>query len=141
MLGLANDAETAHIKSQALPKIVLINSKSDYIARDKQEINSGDIDIRAIAISMGQVHRTYPVSVSMATAVAAHIKGTLVSEIADNIKVGELSIGHPNGVMKVGVDVSLDGDGWTVPSATIFRTSRTIMEGNVIVPVSKLQPN
>ncbi len=138
MLVLANDAETAHIKSQALPKIVLINSKSDYIARDKQEINSDDIDLRAIAISMGQAHRTYPVSVSMATAVAAHIKGTLVSEIADNVKVGELSIGHPNGVMKVGVDVSLDGGGWTVPSATIFRTSRTIMEGNVIVPVSKL---
>ena len=141
MLDLASDAETAHIESQALPKIVLINSKSNYIARDKREINSDDIDLRAIAISMGQAHRTYPVSVSMATAVAAHIKGTLVSEIVDNVKVGGLSIGHPNGVMKVEVDVSADGDGWTVPSATIFRTSRTIMEGNVIVPVSKLQSN
>ena len=141
MLDLASDAETAHIESQALPKIVLINSKSNYIARDKREINSDDIDLRAIAISMGQAHRTYPVSVSMATAVAAHIKGTLVSEIVDNVKVGGLSIGHPNGVMKVEVDVSADGDRWTVPSATIFRTSRTIMEGNVIVPVSKLQSN
>ena len=64
-----------------------------------------------------------------------------IKEIVDNVKVGGLSIGHPNGVMKVEVDVSADGDGWTVPSATIFRTSRTIMEGNVIVPVSKLQSN
>ena len=141
MLGLSKDVETAHIESQALPKIVLIDSKSNYISRDKQEINSDDIDLRAIAISMGQAHRTYPVSVSMATAVAAHIKGTLVSDIVENVKAGELTIGHPGGAMKVEVEVTADGDGWIVDSATIFRTSRTIMEGNVIVPASKLQTN
>lgn len=141
MLGLARDAKTAHTKSQALPKIVLIESKNEYIARDKQKINCDQIDLRATAISMNQAHRTYPVSVSMATAVAAHVKGTLVSELVEKITEGELSIGHPNGVMKVGVDVSENTDGWSVPSVTIFRTSRTIMEGKVIVPISKLMAN
>tara|TARA_Y100000590_G_scaffold441315_1_gene567820 strand:- start:4952 stop:6112 length:1161 start_codon:yes stop_codon:yes gene_type:complete len=139
LLGISNDVETAHNESQALPKIVLIDSKSTYVSRAKQEINSANIDLRAIAISMGQAHRTYPVSVSMATAVAANIRGTLVSEIVKDIKVGRLSIGHPGGLMKLEVDVTLDGDVWTVGSATIFRTARTIMEGNVIVPTLKLR--
>ena len=65
----------------------------------------------------------------------------MVSELVEKITEGELSIGHPNGVMKVGVDVSENTDGWSVPSVTIFRTSRTIMEGKVIVPISKLMAN
>ncbi|MDP6771897.1 MAG: PrpF domain-containing protein, partial [Anaerolineales bacterium] len=68
-------------------------------------------------------------------------KGTLVSDIAENVRAGELTIGHPGGAMKLEVKVTADGDGWIVDSATIFRTSRTIMEGNVIIPASKLQTN
>jgi len=141
ILGLATNVEKAHAESPALPKIVLISSTSDYIARNKQKVNSKDINLRAIAISMGQVHRTFPVSVSMATAVAAHVKGTLVSNIVRNVKLEELTIGHPGGVMKVGVEVAEARGEWLVNTATIFRTSRTIMEGNVIVPASKLQMN
>ena len=141
MLGLAPDSNTAHTEFQALPKIVMIEPKSSYIARDKKKIDLDLIDLRAIAISMNQAHRTYPVSVSMATAAAAHMSGTLVSELTKNLRDRELCIGHPNGVMKVEIDVLESPDGWKVPSVTLFRTSRTIMEGKVIVPFSKLIAN
>ena len=141
MLGLAPDSNTAHTEFQALPKIVMIEPKSSYIARDKKKIDLDLIDLRAIAISMNQAHRTYPVSVSMATAAAAHMSGTLVSELTKNLRDRELCIGHPNGVMKVEIDVLESTDGWQVRSVTIFRTSRTIMEGKVTVPFSKLITN
>ena len=77
----------------------------------------------------------------MATAAAALMTGTLLSELTKNLRDRELCIGHPNGVMKVEIDVLESPDGWKVPSVTIFRTSRTIMEGKVIVPFSKLIAN
>ena len=136
---LDSDWETKNILEDI--RCVMIEPKSSYIARDKKKIDLDLIDLRAIAISMNQAHRTYPVSVSMATAAAAHMSGTLVSELTKNLRDRELCIGHPNGVMKVEIDVLESTDGWKVRSVTIFRTSRTIMEGKVNVPFSKLITN
>ena len=48
-------------------------------------------------------------------------------------------IGHPAGVLEIGVEVGRSPDGqWRVPRVTVDRTAREIMRGSVLVPESYL---
>ena len=86
---------------------------------------------------MGRFHRTYPISVAMATAAAAKMPGTVVARCASG-GAGPVRIGHPAGVMPVECSVERRGGGWRVRSVTTYRTARRIMEGHVLVPSSRL---
>ena len=140
-LGLCSTLDDAHERQRAMPKIAMVALPAHYETGDGRHIEPGEVDLLARAISMERTHRTYPGSVSMATAVAAQVPGTVVSEAADVNwdGVGPVRIGHPAGVMAVDADVRADGAGWRVPSVTTYRTARRIMEGHVLVPGARLE--
>ncbi len=140
-LGLCNTLDDAHERQRAMPKIAMVAPPAHYETGDGQHMEPTDMDLLARAISMERTHRTYPGSVSMATAVAAQVPGTVVSEATavDRDGVGPVRIGHPAGVMAVDADVQADGTGWRVPSVTTYRTARRIMEGHVLVPRTRLE--
>jgi 2-methylaconitate cis-trans-isomerase PrpF len=139
-LGLCSTLDDAHERQRAMPKIAMVAPPAHYETGDGQHVDPTDMDLLARAISMERTHRTYPGSVSMATAVAAQVPGTVVSEAVEVNQngVGTVRIGHPAGVMTVDADVRADGAGWRVPSVTTYRTARRIMEGHVLVPQSKV---
>lgn len=138
-MGLCETPEEAHSRLRAVPKVVLIAPPARYETSDGRRMAAADMDILARAVSMERFHRTYPASVSMATAVAARIDGTLVSEAAMGAVPGPLRIGHPAGVMQIDCTVEPDGERWRVPTVTTYRTARRIMEGNVLIPPSRLR--
>ena len=89
---------------------------------------------------MGALHHAYEVSGAIATAAAAVIPDTVV-----NVAAGwafqpdrEVRIGHVSGVISVRAQVKEEGRGWSMPRATLGRTSRRLMEGEVFVPSSTL---
>ena len=45
-------------------------------------------------------------------------------------------IGHPSGVIEVGVDVRHSGGTWSVEKVTTRRTARRLMEGAALIPAS-----
>ncbi len=147
-LGLCNSLDDAHERQRAMPKIALVGPRAHYETGDGRHIEAGEADLLARAISMERTHRTYPGSVSMATAVAAQVPGTVVSEAAQSghdgdrpARTGPVRIGHPAGVIPVDADVRADverdGTDWRVPSVTTYRTARRIMEGHVLVPENR----
>ena len=138
-MGLCEDPEEAHVQLRAVPKVALIAPPARYETSDGRLVASADVDILARAVSMERFHRTYPTSVSMATAVAARIDGTLVAEAAMDTAPGPVRIGHPAGVMPIDCSVEPDGERWRVPRVTTYRTARRIMEGNVLIPLSRLK--
>lgn len=144
-LGLCSTLDEAHDRQRAMPKIAMVGSPEHYETGDGRHIEPGDVDLLARAISMERTHRTYPGSVSMATAVAAQVPGTVVFEAVRLGEPGPVRIGHPAGVMPVDAKVEADGPGvrthggdWSVPSVTTYRTARRIMEGYVLVPQNRL---
>ena len=149
-LGLCSTLEDAHERQRAMPKIAMVGPPAAYEAGDGRRIEANGIDLLARAISMERTHRTYPGSVSMATAVAMQVPGTVVFEAAQSGHDGDrqtgepgpVRIGHPAGVIpvdaKVQADVRTDGADWRVPSVTTYRTARRIMEGHVLVPKNRL---
>jgi 2-methylaconitate cis-trans-isomerase PrpF len=144
-LGLCISLDDAHERQRAMPKIAMVAPPAHYETGDGRHIEPTDTNLLARAISMERTHRTYPGSVSMATAVAAQVPGTVVFEAAQSRSAGassaasgQVRIGHPAGVIPVDADVERDGADWRVPSVTTYRTARRIMEGHVLVPESRL---
>lgn len=134
LLGLAASMEEAREIVQHIPKIVLVAPSAAYTASSGKLVEAGQIDLVARAISMRNTHRTFPGTVSMCTAVAAQVEGTVVREATQQRDALDIRIGHPAGVMQVGVTVSHRGGEWSAERVTTTRTARRIMEGSILVP-------
>lgn len=96
-------------------------------------------DLSATCVFMQQLHKAYPVTGSVATVAAAMLPGTVPHSAAAlggfRVDGGLLRIGHPSGVMEVRGAIR-DGEVPCLLKASIDRTARRIMDGNVYVPWS-----
>ncbi|TRX90730.1 hypothetical protein FHL15_008309 [Xylaria flabelliformis] len=114
---------------ESVPKIVLLfprNSKKGH-SGDKDEV-----DIRCLAMSMGQAHKAAPLTLALCLGAAANIDGTVAAQIRrrrDNHRGNSSSvvIGHPSGTVEIGATFE-DGN---IVSADLHRTARVLMKGEV----------
>ena len=134
LLGLAENIESAHTHSPGAPKIAMVAPPASYESSGGKCVDVKHIDLLARAISMGNTHRTFPGTVSMCTAVAAAVAGTVVHEVSQAASSEQLRIGHPAGIMEIGAKVKRCGSEWRAESVIAQRTARRIMEGSVLVP-------
>ena len=134
LLGLAENIESAHTHSPGAPKIAMVAPPASYESSGGKCVDVKHIDLLARAISMGNTHRTFPGTVSMCTAVAAAVAGTVVHEVSQAASSEQLRIGHPAGIMEIGAKVKRCGSEWRAESVIAQRTARRIMEGAVLVP-------
>ncbi|KAK7951701.1 uncharacterized protein PG986_007429 [Apiospora aurea] len=87
-----------------------------------------DIDIRCLALSMGQAHKAVPLTLALCLGAAAKMPGTIPAQLARHREKGStLCIGHPSGKVEIGTTFS---EGHIV-SAELHRTARYLMEGIV----------
>jgi 2-methylaconitate cis-trans-isomerase PrpF len=120
-------------ESAAVPKIAFVAPPTDYTALDGVRHAAGTFDVLGRAISMGNCHRAFPLTVAMCLAVAARIEGTVVHEVARR-HPGDVRLGHPSGVLPLDAAVGVkDGAPWA-EKVTVYRTARRLMEGFVRVP-------
>ena len=138
LCGMAENPEQAHTHSQGAPKIALVAPPAAYESSGGKWVEVDHIDVLARAISMGNTHRTFPGTVSMCTAVAAAVEGTVVHEVSRTVSAEQLRIGHPAGIMEIGAKVKRCGSAWHAESVIAKRTARRIMEGAVLVPAQYL---
>lgn len=128
--GIVDKWEEARIKSTSVPKISLISEPQDYIDMDGNQVKGQDMDLCVRAISVGALHKAYPITVTVCTGAAALLPGTIVNEIVQP-KVGQhkLNLGHASGV----TDVDMEMDGEKVIKGGVLRTARRIMDGNIYI--------
>lgn len=132
MIGIIGPLDVAREKSPSIPRISVISPPAEYQASDGTRVARDQSSLVARQLSMQRAHKTYAVTGTLCTAVAARIPGTIVSELA----VGndeEFRIGHPGGIISARVRVDTT-DGTIVEEASLVRTARVIMEGDVHVP-------
>ncbi|KAI1378302.1 DUF453-domain-containing protein [Hypoxylon crocopeplum] len=108
-------------KTESVPKIVLLFPES----------GSADIDIRCLALSMGQAHKAVPLTLALCLGAAANMPGTLAAQVR-GMKLksggsGSVVIGHPSGTVEIGATIE-DGQ---IVSADLLRTARVLMKGEV----------
>lgn len=132
-MGLINDLKEAKTR-QHTPKIAFVAKASDYICSSGKPVSATDIDINVRALSMGLLHHAMMGTAAVAIATAAAIPGTLVNLAAGGGERDVVRFGHPSGTLKVGADAKLIDGKWSVVKATMSRSARTLMEGEVFIP-------
>ena len=87
-------------------------------------------------ISMGALHKAFAVTSAIPAAGAARVKGTIVDDLLGHADLDKefIHLGHPGGVIEVGVELKGQGAGFTYSKAILCRTARRLMEGYVLVP-------
>lgn len=134
MMGLAKSKENA---SSAIPKVAFVAAPQTYKTPSNELINEEDVDLVARTLALGVLHKAYAVTGGICVATAALINGTVVNEIvsesAKNCRT--VRIGHPSGSLDVDIELKQDETScWNLGKASINRTARPIMEGNIYVP-------
>ncbi len=142
-IGLAPSLdEAAH--QPTIPKVAMVGPAAPYGASSGQAVTADSIDVAVRLISMRRTHRTVALTGAMALAGAAALPGTVVAGAVTGGAQPDrtLRIGHPAGVIEVGVTAEQVSDGsWRFPAVRVDRTAREIMRGSVLVPEADLAGN
>ena len=83
---------------------------------------------------MGQVHRVLPLTGALCLAVACRIPGTLCHDLLTGGNQGDVRLANPSGVLPLDAQVHVDERGAKALQVTAYRTARTLMEGNILIP-------
>lgn len=135
-MGLAGTPEEATAKRPHTPKIAFVSKPLSYSASNGKTVDASSIDLTARILSMGKLHHAMTGTGAVAIAAAAAIPGTVVSNLMPEGRLSSLTFGHPSGTLKVGAEAKDTGSDWTVTKATMSRTARRLMDGNIFVPAS-----
>lgn len=130
-MGLADRPEEA---SLAVPKIAVVAGPRAARTIDEAELPANAADVAVRVISMGQTHWAIPGTAALAVAVAARLAGSVVAEAASSAEGDVLRIATPSGVVTARAVVALRPDGPHADSASLLRTARPLMRGQVAVP-------
>ena len=116
--------------------MAVVAASRAYTALSGRTIEAREVDLLARMMSMGTLHRSYAVSGAVATAGAAMIPGTVVSDLLPKNARGRdlLRIGHPGGAIDVGAVIESRAGECIYREAVLGRTARRLMEGRVLVP-------
>lgn len=129
-MGLAENLEAARTKCTAAPKIGILSRPQDYLDMDGKQIKAEDMDLCCRMISVGTMHKAYPMSYAVGTGSAAMIEGTIVNELAvRGHGDSTIVLGHASGCTQVNVVMN----GEDVEKAGIIRTARRIMDGYIYI--------
>lgn len=132
-MGIAPD-EVAAARTTSVPFVCLVGEPEDAATLSGRVLVARDIDVLARVISNGQPHRALPLTVSLCTAVAARLDGSVVAQVLRSSAEGALRLGMPSGILSVDATVERRDGHWNASKGTFFRTARRLFDGRVWVP-------
>jgi 2-methylaconitate cis-trans-isomerase PrpF len=125
-MGLCSTPEEA---PQVVPKVAIVTAPKPTRLLDGTVLPADSADVVVRMISMGQTHKAVPGTGAMCLAAAAQVPGTIINGITG--AGPELRLGTPSGVVTAGAVRDAEQD--AVTTASLFRTARVLMRGQVAV--------
>ena len=138
-MGIARTPEEAAEK-RGVPFVGFVSGPQAAVTLAGDRIEAEKVDLTARMISNGQPHRALPLTVTLCTAVAARIEGSLVHQAARPASDpdGEIRIAMPSGILTVAANVYRKDGSWYAEQGAFFRTQRRLFEGYVYVRASRV---
>lgn len=136
-MGIINDPYVSVAKSPATPILGIVSPSQSYrVALNDKTVGKDEIDLTSRLMFMQQTHKTYAGTSTVCTGVARKIPGTLVHQCAGDSRLDDIAvrIGHPGGVITTEVGLQNGKEQIKVTRATLGRTARRIMQGEVFIP-------
>jgi methylitaconate Delta-isomerase len=141
-MGLCDDWRTATTLRPYSPFFALCAAPQSYRTwTTGAEISADGVDLVVRLLFMQQMHKTYPVTGTTCTVVAAMIPGTIphrLSRPGINER-GALRIGHPAGIIRPEGRVGYENGEYRIKRATVDRTARCLMRGYAMIPKETLR--
>ncbi len=139
-MGIAPDIESAR-QIKIVPFVAIVSPVADNPTLSGELVPASEIDLVARVISNGQPHRALPLTISLCTAVAARMTGSIPSQClsAATPASGPLRLGMPSGVLTVGAQVEQQDGQWQAVAGSFYRTARRLFDGRVWVPGQALK--
>lgn len=139
-MGIAPDVEAAK-NITIVPFVCIVSPPADNPTLSGDTVAASDIDMVARVISNGQPHRALPLTVSLCTAVAARITGTVAAQVlSPSAGADALRLGMPSGVLTVGAQVAQENGHWIAHAGSFYRTARLLFDGRVWIPATTASP-
>ena len=133
-MGITKTAEEA-LKKGGVPFVGFVAGPQDAATLTGETLKENDIDLTARMLSNGQPHRALPLTVTLCTAVAARLEGSVVHAAArvTSDKNAPIRTAMPSGILTVAADVRLKDGQWHAEQGAFYRTQRRLFEGYVYV--------
>ena len=134
-IGLVNNWKDARVETPYQPFFAMVSKKRDYTCYNGTNVKANDIDLVSRLSFMLKMHKAYPITGTVATGVAARVKGSVVWDLLDDKAkdANEILIGHPQGIIPVESTAEYDDDTTIIKNISVYRTARRIMDGFVYV--------
>ena len=138
-MGIARTPQEAQQK-RTVPFVGFVSGPQDAVTLSGDRIAAARVDLTARMLSNGQPHRALPLTVTLCTAVAARIEGSLVHQVtrASDQPEAEIRIAMPSGVLTVAASVLRKEGQWHAEQGAFYRTQRRMFEGFVLVRASRV---
>jgi 2-methylaconitate cis-trans-isomerase PrpF len=138
-MGIGKTPEEAAEK-RTVPFIGFVSGPQDAATLSGERISGDNVDLTARMLSNGQPHRALPLTVTLCTAVAARIEGSIVNRLTRRSAdpEAEIRIAMPSGVLTVAASVVFKDGQWHAQQGAFYRTQRRMFEGYVLVRASRV---
>ena len=139
-MGIAKSVEEAD-RIPSIPKVSFVSAPQDAKLLTGEAVSAKDGELTGRMISLGNCHRALPLTGASCMAVAAKIEGSIPHRLArkSDDPDADVRIIQPSGVIPVGARVGRKDGAWHADYVAVYRTARRLMEGNVLVPASRLR--
>jgi 2-methylaconitate cis-trans-isomerase PrpF len=136
-MGITQTTDQA-LKKGGVPFVGFVSPAQDATLLTGESISAADVDLTARMLSNGQPHRALPLTVSLCTAVAARIDGSVVHAATRAAGDGNapIRIAMPSGILTVAASVQRKDGQWHAEQGAFYRTQRRLFEGYVYVRAS-----
>ncbi len=132
-LGILEDYTRSAWDMPGIPKMTFVAKPVSYKSTAGQEVRADEVDLVSRMMSMQKPHQTYAMTGAMCTAAAAVVPGSIVAEAMGNYANRDaIRIGHPGGVMEVGVACEPGKDEPEILYTAGYRTANLLMEGFLV---------
>ncbi|MEG2678846.1 MAG: PrpF domain-containing protein [Oscillospiraceae bacterium] len=140
-LGLVDDWREAATKTPYQPFFAIVSPPAPYACPNGGTVAAADIDFASRLLFMLKMHKTYPISGTIATGAAARVEGSVVWDLlSDEARRNcVVRIGHPAGVIPVTAVGAGSGEQFHLTKLEACRTARLILDGQVYVPRARLE--
>lgn len=138
-MGIGKTPAEAREK-RTVPFVGFVSAPQDALALSGEKIEAHGVDLTARMLSNGQPHRALPLTVTLCTAVAARIEGSVVQQLTrrGDDPNAEIRIAMPSGILTVAATVTNKAGEWHAEQGAFYRTQRRMFEGFVLVRASRV---
>jgi 2-methylaconitate cis-trans-isomerase PrpF len=134
-VGMCDKWRESYQRYRTNPKIAFVSAPTAFRTLQGQQVAADSCDLLARVMAMGRMHKAFALTAAIPTAAASKIPGSVVHALCRQSS-STVRIGHPSGIMQIGITTSGEKENLRLQEVIVGRTARKLMDGRVFLPTT-----